>query len=426
MDASRKLLWSVMGLLLALLSAPAGAQDRSGVWWERKAPSVEEVSGGKLKVGDKITKENVDVVKDYMPEAFYLDTKNGAVWEILPTTPGEKLVPRPLVEATKANLGKAVIDGNGTVRMADGSPWIGGFPVPEPKSGLDVMVNRQFKTTDGHLDKARCDWINSAGETYKKNYLGVRAINMTARTCQDPKPVIPGHEDEISRELLLFTDPYDVKGLSVLTVVYVDQSKLPDAWGYIPVLRRVQRFSTGQRYDSADGSDLRAGDLDTFSDPLGLWDFKLVDRKFMFSVVTGAEEQSGAFPVETQNANMLNGRYPADAKVELRDTYIVEATPKDPTHIYSRKLLFVDAATWWSWMGQFYDKQGNLWYQFSLWFRRLDSDCGNFPSLTWVPIQNYQTGSATICPIEWYLRYPEPARLNPEMFTLKYIMAQGR
>jgi hypothetical protein len=151
-----------------------------------------------------------------------------------------------------------------------------------------------------------------------------------------------------------------------------------------------------------------------------------VDRKFVFSILVGGEKQSGHVQVEKEDVPMLNGRYPADARVELRDTYVVEATPKDPTHIYSKKLLYVDAATWWSWLGQFYDRQGNLWYQFSLWFQRLENECGNFPSLTIVPIRNYHTGSATICPIEWYYRYPGTNLMTAEDFSLKYLMSRGR
>lgn len=423
--SGRGVLFTVI-LPVLLCTVGSAAAQRSGVWWERKPPSIEEISGGKLAVGDKITKENVDLVKEYMAEAFYLDTKNGAEWEIVQTTPGERLVIPAMVEATNQNLGKALIREDGTVLMQSGEPWAGGFPVPEPQSGLQVMVNRQFIQPDGVMDYFKSYWVNPEGNTYKNTIGNAGTLATTARVYEEPKPVLPGFENELSRQLLVFHDPYDVRGISVLSIIYVDQSKLPDAWGYVPVLRRVQRFSSGQRYDSSDGSDLRAGDLNTFSDPLGLWEFKLVDRKFMFSPLTGAEEQAGAVPVD-QNVPLINGRYPRDARVELRDTYVIEAVPKDPSHIYSRKLLFADSATWWTWLGQFYDRQERLWMAFSLWFRRLSNDSGNWPALTWVSIQNYQTRSATLFDIAWYWANPVDRGIyNPEMFSLKYIAAQGR
>ena len=426
MRRSEKRFGRLAATLLGVLVGPVGASaEPAGVWWEKTPPSIEEISGGKLHVGDRITKDNVENVKDYMPEAFYRDTLNGAEWEISPTTAGDRLVIPDMVAATKANLGKAVVDQAGTVVTADGKPWIGGFPFPEPKTGLEVMVNRQFKSLDGHFDYWKSYWVNANGETYKNTIGNVMAMNTTARVCQEPKPYMPGYENQLSRELVLFLDPYDVKGLSVLTAIYVDQTRYPDAWGYIPVLRRVQRFSSGQRYDSIDGSDLRAGDLDAFSDPLGIWEFKLLGRKPMFAVLTGAQTQSGAIPVE-QDHPLLNGRYPQGARVELRDTYVVEAVPKDSTHIYSRKVLFLDAATFWSWLGQFYDRQGELWMGYSLWFRGLSNECGNFPAATWVSIQNYQTGSATLFSLEHYWRNPGLSMMYPEMFTLKYIMGQGR
>jgi hypothetical protein len=418
--------WTVS--LVAAFSVPllcatgAPAQEEVRVWWDKPVPSIEEISKGKLHVGDKLDKDNAQWVKEYVPEAFYRDIMNGAVWEIAPTTPGHRLVIPDLLKATKANLGKAVLRADGTLLMPDGKPWIGGFPFPEPKTGVEVMVNRQFTNADSKWG-GNCIlyWVNPAGESYKQTVLGQSGeIFMSARVCQEPKPYLPGYEGEMWRQLNIFTDPYDVRGLSILNIVYVDQSKYPDAWGYIPVLRRIQRFSSGQRYDSADGSDFRVGDWDTFADPLALWEFKLVGRKPFFSPLTGGDDENGDL------RELVKGKYPKRARLELRDTYLVEAYPKDPSHIYSKKLLFVDAATWKSYLGQFYDKQGQLWLAFSLWYRRLTSECGNFPDLSWVSMQNYQTQGATLARCTGYLIDPPAELRKPDFFSLKYIASQGR
>ena len=97
------------------------AEEPLEVWWTKTTPTIEEISGCKLKLGDKITKDTVEHVKDYMLLALYLDTLDGAEWEIAAYTPGEELMPHGLLKATKENLGKAVISPTGTVRMADGS-----------------------------------------------------------------------------------------------------------------------------------------------------------------------------------------------------------------------------------------------------------------------------------------------------------------
>src|SRR5439155_21721483 len=63
--------WFLVASLATLVGAATGFGEQRGVWWEKRAPSIEEISGGRLHAGDKITKENVAWVKDYMPEGFY-------------------------------------------------------------------------------------------------------------------------------------------------------------------------------------------------------------------------------------------------------------------------------------------------------------------------------------------------------------------
>ena len=409
-------------LAVGLLAAPNGGRaEQPKIWWQNPVPSIEEISKGRLHAGDKLNKETIDAVKEYVPEAFYRDLQNGAEWLIVETTPAERLLIPDLIKASKENLGKAQLKPDGTVFMPDGKPWIGGFPFPEPRSGLEVMVNREFTNADSKFG-GTCVlyWVNPTGRTYKKTVMGQSGeLFASGRVCQAPKPYLPGYESELWRQLSVFTDPYDVKGLGILTIVYVDQSRYPDAWGYVPVLRRVQRFSSGQRYDSADGSDFRVGDWDTFSDPLSFWEFKLVERKPYFSSLTGIPGENGA-------KELGDGKYPKDERVELRDTVVLEAFPKDPSHIYSKKRIFVDVGTWKAYLGQFYDRQGELWLAFSLWYSRAEAECGNFPDLSWVSMQNYQTQGATLARCEGYLIDPPEHLRRPDFFSLKYLSSQGR
>ncbi len=97
------------------------------IWWDKEVPKVEEISNGKLHVGDTLDAETVDVVKDYVPDALYRDIKNGAEHKIAATTPGARLVIGDLIRATKENLHKAVLKKDGTLLMPDGKPWAGGF-----------------------------------------------------------------------------------------------------------------------------------------------------------------------------------------------------------------------------------------------------------------------------------------------------------
>ena len=403
------------------------AEEKLKVWWARTPPSVEEISGGKLQVGDMITKNTVELVRDYLPHTYYLDTLDGAEWEITAYTPGEEFLPQAMLKATKENLGKAVISPSGTVRMPDGRAWIGGFPVPEAKTGLEVMVNRQFRSSDGWVDLAKSYWVNSAGEIYKNVVAGIRTMNMTGRVSVDPRPAYPGYEDQLSRLVLHFDDPYDVRGTQLLSVTYVDQDKYPDVWLYTPVQRRLIRISSGQRYDSVDGSLVRTGDIDTFSDPLGLWDFELVRRQFLFLTIVGPKQAGGFKPLD-QEPDFIQGeksKYVRGARLQLRDTFVIDATPRID-YLYSRKRLYVDAATYLTNVGEFFDKQGALFEQHSLWFQKDENEHGPFAAITWIQTRDYQSNQATLFQEAHFIRNPPESMLDLKMLTLKHLTTQSR
>ncbi len=404
-----------------LVSAIGAFAAEDEVFWVRRSPPIEQLTGGKIKTGDTVTAENVDLVKDLLSESMYRNIKDGGVLKINPTTPTTKLMLPSLLKATIENRGKAKVAPNGTVTTQDGGPWIGGFPVPEPKTAIEVMATRQYYQQDQQLDEFDNNWVNPKGDVYKKIIGQVAVAYMNGRVCEKPVPFVPGSEHELRRELIHDLDPYDVRGLSVLTVIYVDQDKLPDAWGYVPVLRRVQRFSSGQRYDSLDGSDLRAGDIGAFSDPLGTWDFTLIGRKPMLSTIT----VDSPLPKPREDIALIKGKYPRDATAEVRDTYVIEAKPKDPSHIYSRKMLYIDAGTWYA-VGDFYDKQGNLWIGWHTHFMRGESPCGNYPRPTLFRLYNYQTGSGSFYNLYRFDQSPGPDVLPLDTFTLKWISTQTR
>ena len=415
--------------VLALVMWPkfGTAEEKLKVWWARTPPSIEEISGGKLKVGDMITKETVEYIKDYMPPTYYLDTLDGAEWEITAYTPGEELMPQAMIKATKENLGKAVISPSGTVTMADGSAWIGGFPAPEAETGVEVMVNRQFRSADGQAGLAKAHWVNSSGEIYKNHVSGLRIMAMTGRVNMDPRPAFPGFEDQLYRLVFYYEEPYDLKGTQLLSIIYVDQDKYPDTWLYSPQQRRILRISSGQRDDSVDGSLVRTGDLETFSDPLGLWSFDIVERKFLFTGIVGPTQAGGFRPLD-QDPDFTEGtksKYVSGARLELRDTFIVEAAPKID-YRYSKKLIYADAATYWTTLGEFFDKEGKLLEQNSLWLQREENEHGPFAALTWIQHRDYQSDQAMLFHMSFFQRNPPESLLNLNMLTLKYITTQSR
>lgn len=105
--------------------------------------SIEGYTKGKIKTGDFITAANVEHVKDLMPPINYEQILNQGrkVRVVKTTTDIMRLSPWEYIEATLANSGKAKFDDKGNVvNAADGQPWIGGNPFPDPKTGVELAA----------------------------------------------------------------------------------------------------------------------------------------------------------------------------------------------------------------------------------------------------------------------------------------------
>jgi len=104
--------------------------------------SIEAYTKGKLKPGDVLNAENVDIVKDLLDPAAYWQIKHdGRLVDLAPTeTDVTKLTPVPYLQATLRNRGKHKIFPDGNCYTLDGKDWIGGNPFPEPKTAQEVLM----------------------------------------------------------------------------------------------------------------------------------------------------------------------------------------------------------------------------------------------------------------------------------------------
>ena len=95
-------------------------------------PTIEELSGGKVKDGDIIDKNNMDLVKEYLPTGAIECINQGMkmIMRCAAEKPFEN-VPKVTKEMTITNTGKAVMDTTGAVYYEKiGTLWLGDFPIP--------------------------------------------------------------------------------------------------------------------------------------------------------------------------------------------------------------------------------------------------------------------------------------------------------
>ncbi|MBV1875920.1 MAG: DUF1329 domain-containing protein [Cycloclasticus sp.] len=351
-------------------------------------------------VGDVIDASNVSEYSDYLIEGNLEYIKDGQVLKVVPKSKEGSLSYPGFIEATKQNAGKArMLDEYGTVGLEDGSYWVGGLPFQEPKSGLEVMANYQY----GHLALEGDNWgsrkgttrpvsrifsINKDGEVYKELKMAGGQMMMGGRVSMEPKPFVPGHEGELLRRYLTFVEPYDVQGIVTLDIQYQDQSKLPESYVYLPSFRRVRQVSTANRADSVAGTELTQSDLGGFSDPLGLWTYKILKKTEMLVPIKNAVPA-----VQEEAPKIYNGYFPEEQRlVELREAYVIEALPRFDT-IYSKKVMLIDAEVFRITDVTIYDKQGKL-FKSVLQDWALTDD--NHPKSTWMMLHNFQTGGSSL------------------------------
>lgn len=128
----------------------------------------------------------------------------------------------------------------------------------------------------------------------------------------------------VSKSLIRFTKPADVKGTGFLSWDYREAGKYDDQWLYLPELGKVKRVQVGQKSGRFMGTDFTYEDLAERS--IEEDRFSLLGRE----VVLGS------------------------------DCHRIEALPKEEKPSYSKRIIWVDAERWVVRKMEFYDLKGRL------------------------------------------------------------------
>ena len=126
--------------LLAPLIDTIGRNGDCAAAYPPELLSIEAYTKGKLKAGDVLNADNVDLVKDILDEVAYWQVKydKRTIDLIATETDVTKLCARPYMEATMRNRGVHRLGPDGNVWAKDGKPWIGGNPFPDAKTAQEL------------------------------------------------------------------------------------------------------------------------------------------------------------------------------------------------------------------------------------------------------------------------------------------------
>jgi hypothetical protein len=332
-----------------------------------KLPTIEDLTNGKVKIGDFIDKNNVDLVKEYLSLGVYESVKRGMVLRMGNQLPSEQFHPKIFQEATERHKGKAVIDENGTVYLKDGSIWPGGLPLLGAKTGLEIMANVKFgRCWDDMHASRQIRLINKNGKVYKTVKAITLQLAMTSRLINPPLGAFPGRENISEKRLSINHYPRNLRGMGNFIVRYYDDAKTPDTgFIYLPAFKKTMRFSTTNWQDNVAGSDVTWGDAHGLYEPFSDWKFKYIKTSHMLF----PEPKSPFQLIEKYNINEklkfdVGQKFPRLGWT-IYPMQIVEAKCKHK-HIYGKKILYTHVYPYWPSVNDLvcfdaFDRKMELW-----------------------------------------------------------------
>ncbi|MCW0180217.1 MAG: DUF1329 domain-containing protein [Zavarzinia sp.] len=399
------------GVLMPLWQAIAKTGDASAAYPDELL-SIEAYTKGKLKPGDTIDAGNVEHVRDLLDPIQFLQVKEMGRRLTLAreTTDVMRLSPWEYVEATLRNKGRGRLDGDGNIVTDDGKPWIGGHPFPASTNGLEAFAGQTLSW--GRHDASvygisECDVSASGKVDYR--YEGVWAeMTPVARVAMDPRPYLPGHEDKMRFQSIIFTSPDDIRGSSFLNIWPYDQREFPDLFGYVPEFKRIRRFPTNQRFEPLlPGSDLYLSDAWATGDPYLTWgNYKVVGTGPALAGLSGNWSSTAENWVHGTHGGPKGETF-YDTVVELVPQAInVEAQPvRYPRAPISKKEVRFDLRTMLPITMVSFDRRGQLFRSFDGAYSLYDDGKGQVmdgkhPYWSWTHVHAYNTQTGHMTRIE--------------------------
>jgi hypothetical protein len=236
----------------------------------------------------------------------------------------------------------------------------GGVPFPIPKDGNEAIWNTVLRYRG---ETFATNW-SQAAVTRTGDYAVVKfeyEYDFSYGNCS--KPVNQREPNKIANFLQSTTAPARLAGQILLVHETLDQTKEPrSAWTYNPGQRRV-RLAPQVAYDNpgtaADG--LRTSDdFGMFNGATDRYNWKLVGKKEMYMPYNSYKLSDTRLKYgDILKAGHINQDL---ARYELHRVWIVEATLKPgASHIYAKRVFYIDEDSWAILASDKYDARGDLW-----------------------------------------------------------------
>jgi hypothetical protein len=397
------------------------------------------IASADVEPGMVIDKSNKELVQDLVSPGVLWCLDHGLKMNIVPY---KKIEWNPLYrEATEKNSGQVKLTADG--RELEG--YISGMPFPnidpnDPQVALKIMYNfehRPYTTDDTDVRNFDADTgtIGDGPLDVERHFIldHLRTLFYTGRLEVDPKPVLLPNDDGVRSKQSLhpILEPFDLKGVGLTSIRYLDPDRQDDTWLYLPSLRRVRRLSSAQRSDALFGQDTDVDSYNGYAGQIPWFDWKFLGEKEIIGTYHAA-----TFPVKFCDGE---GDFVYCDNWEKRKAWVLEGTPKNAQYAYGKRLIFIDKETYFIAFTDISDRAMELWKvwinQYGFRNRALPGVEKEYPSempflhsITMVDMQlNHATRAALPSPkypgeAGWYFNRGEETGLSEEFFTIAHLI----
>jgi len=302
--------------------------------------------------------------------------------------------PPPVYQkATEANRGRASLGADDTL-----VGYVAGLPFPDldcasdPDAGAKAIWNFTWRWQGFGMQADVRYGYWDGGEQRALEYRG-QTFGFFLKHRPEPEFADQGG-DVFRRETraavvgLVGEAPPQAKGIRTLTYRYEASfgpratAEPEDTWVYIPDLRRTRKVSETQRSNAFAGTDFSFDDLFSFSGLPAFYEWSCLGERVLLAPVN---TQRQGYPYVEEADFGPGGLSFANDRWEARRAVGIRMEPRDPTHPYSKKDLWLDRQTFEPLYSFAYDRKGELWKVIHHVHRWSEDDLAGEKARDWYP-----------------------------------------
>ncbi len=285
---------------------------------------------------------------------------NISEFEIVPTI--QHYHSLPVSKQTQKNIGKTKQDEQGYIIS---SSFEAGIPFPRPSGkykAQQIIYNNYQRCSMWDCCYRMMGGADGIDKKLKPDFLALYyldSIRLSKRSLFEPYGWYDQRAQNIGEERSMMTvmlSPRDVKGFTVLAYNYEAVDKVNQSMSFLPTLRRIKKMSATDTQDPINGQDLIYDDTDGFGQKLNPdrypYEYKLIaEREYLVPVSI-----DGTGYIDTKDGYSYK-----NLKMMRRPMYVIELIQQDRNYVYSKRIIYIDAESFYSGQLYNYDQKGRLY-----------------------------------------------------------------